>query len=97
MKNLFIWFFYQKKKKSAWMNKRGETCLFVRGIFGMFICERTTDDRVSIWEWKKKMQPLYRILIHRRLGKGVEGFYCIFFFVMLSRCGRKRRMKMWIN
>lgn len=29
----------------------------------MFICERTTDDRVSIWEWGKKTQSLYHIPI----------------------------------
>lgn len=81
--------FLSKKKKKAHGCKEGGTCLFVRGIFGMFICEQTTDDRVSIWEWKKKTQSLYRIPIEGS-ERGWKGFiaFSLLCCMSRSRCGR---------
>lgn len=56
----------------------------------MFVCERATGDRVSIWEWKKETQPHYYTPVEGS-ERGMEWFYYIF-FVMLHE-SLKVRMK----
>lgn len=67
-------FFYEERRAEG-------TRLFVRVNIGIFICQRTTDDGVSIWKWKKKKkkQSLYYIPTEgqereRKRGSGLLHF-----------------------
>lgn len=54
---------------------------FVRGILGKLICERTTDDGVSIWKWKKERQSII-FPQKAQKGCGVELFHHISFVTL---------------